>query len=181
MNAVPEAHGPAVFAGMAAVDFQRNPEELGNRDTSRGPADPIVQPAVLRPHSSQRNDRRPLSRLKRSSCPTIRQRNRVARRPSVTWQSTEPTLAIMRSVDVVALAQIVGHLQRIGPAGSPCHASTAAIQSSRSTTAFTSRAPVISTVARGGRGRTRACHRPGRRTLRSVNDGLYPGCPWTTQ
>jgi hypothetical protein len=89
-------------------------EEPGRRDTTRRPVDAIVQPAVLRPQSSQRNDRRPGSRMNRSSCPAIRQCIRVAPRPTVTWQRTEPAWTIPRTVDIAALAEAVAHLEPMG-------------------------------------------------------------------
>ena len=107
------------------------PEQRGTRDTTRGAVDAIVQPAVLRPHSLQRNDRRPGRRLKRSSCPAIRQRTRVG--PMATmWQSTEPAWAIAATVAVTALADAFGQLRSIGLGGRPCHASAAVTQSSQS-------------------------------------------------
>jgi hypothetical protein len=151
---------PMVSGPVATVELDKS----GNRDAMRGPADPIAQPAVVRPHSSQRNDRRPTSRLKRSSWPTIRQRNRVGPRPTVTSQSAEPAVASARLVDVTALAHAVGHLQPIGLGGSP-HVSTAATESSQSRAASLLRAPQPSRAARDGRGR----HKPpklGRLTLR---------------
>jgi hypothetical protein len=92
---VPMASGP-----VATVELDKR----GNRDTTRGPAAPIIQPAVVRPHSSQRKDRRPTSRLKLSSWPTIRQRNRVSPWPTVTWQTALPAVVSDRSIDVAALA-----------------------------------------------------------------------------
>jgi hypothetical protein len=101
---MPEASGPV------ATDES---EEAGIRDTTRHPADPIVQPTVLRPHSPQRNDRRPGSRMNRSSCPAIRQCIRVAPKPTVTWQSNEPAWTIARTVDIAPLADAVAHLEPI--------------------------------------------------------------------
>lgn len=89
-------------------------DKPGNRDTRRGPAAPIIQPTVVRPHSSQRNDRRPTSRLKLSSWPTIRQRNRLGPWPTVTWQTALPAVVSEWSIDVVVLAHEVGHLRPIG-------------------------------------------------------------------
>ena len=50
----------------------------------------------------------------RSSCPAIRQWIRVAPKPTVTWQSTEPAWTIARTVDVAAPAATLAQLNPIG-------------------------------------------------------------------
>jgi len=101
-------------------------EAPGERDATRGPTGPIVQPTVLRPHSSQRNERRPASRLKRSSCPRIRQRSRIGPQPTATWQSAEPAVATARSAALAPPAQAPCDLESVAAGASRCHVSVAA-------------------------------------------------------